>query len=100
MVEGHSRNLPVNLFHNRWTGLEEKSFKGFFSPFLALAAILLNGAKRFEQFLVDSHIRNIPMKLFQDLSIDIAEEVFKSLFLFIALTAILFHVAESFEQFW
>ena len=40
------------------------------------------------------------MKLFQNLSIDIAEEVVKSLFLFIALAAILFNVAESFEKFW
>ena len=40
------------------------------------------------------------MKLFQNLSTDLAEEVFKSLFLFIALVAILFHVAEPFEQFW
>ena len=40
------------------------------------------------------------MKLFQKLSTDLAEEVVKSLFLFIALVAILFNVAESFEQFW
>ena len=40
------------------------------------------------------------MKLFQNLSTDLAEEVVKSLFLFIALAAILFNVAESFEQFW
>ena len=40
------------------------------------------------------------MKLFQNLSTDIAEEVVKSLFLFIALAAILFNVAEFFEQFW
>ena len=40
------------------------------------------------------------MKLFQNLSTDLAEEVVKSLFLFIALVAILFNVAESFEQFW
>ena len=40
------------------------------------------------------------MKLFQNLSADLAEEVAKSLFLFIALAAILFNVAESFEQFW
>ena len=40
------------------------------------------------------------VKLFQNLSIDIAEEVIKSLFVFIALAAILFIVAESFEQFW
>ena len=40
------------------------------------------------------------MKLFQNLSFNLAEEVVKSLFLFIALGAILFNVAESFEQFW
>ena len=40
------------------------------------------------------------MKLFQNLSTDLAAEVVKSLFLFIALAAILFDVAESFEQFW
>ena len=56
--------------------------------FLALAAILFNGADWFEQFL------------FQKLSTDLAEEVFKSLFLFIAVAAILFNVAESFEQVW
>ena len=50
--------------------------------------------------LVDSHLRNIPMKLFQNLSADLAEEYVKSSFLFIALAAILFHVAESFKQFW
>ena len=49
---------------------------------------------------MDSHLRNIPVKLFQNLSTDLAEEVVKSLFLFIALVAILFNVAESFEQFW
>ena len=38
------------------------------------------------------------MKLFQNLSIDLAEQVVKSLFLFIALAAILFDVAEPFEQ--
>ena len=40
------------------------------------------------------------MTLFQKLSTVLAEEVVKSLFLFIALAAILFNVAESFEQFW
>ena len=40
------------------------------------------------------------MKLFQKLSTNLAEEVVKSLFLFIALAAILFNVVESFEQFW
>ena len=40
------------------------------------------------------------MKLFQNLSTNLAEEVVKSIFLFIALAAILFTVAESFEQFW
>ena len=50
--------------------------------------------------MVDSHVKNIPVKLLQNLSTDLAEEVVKSLFLFIALAAILFNVAESFEQFW
>ena len=49
--------------------------------------------------MVDSHLRNIPMKLFQNLSTNLAEVV-KSLFLFIGLVAILFNIAESFEQFW
>ena len=40
------------------------------------------------------------MKLFQNLSTDLAEEVVKILFLFIALAATFFNVAESFEQFW
>ena len=40
------------------------------------------------------------MKLFKNLSTDFAEEVVKNLFLFIALAAILFNVAEFFEQFW
>ena len=40
------------------------------------------------------------MKLFQKPSTDLAEEVFKSIFLFIAMAAILFNVAGSFEQFW
>ena len=39
------------------------------------------------------------MKLFQNLSTDLTEVV-KSLFLLIALAAILFNVAESLEQFW
>ena len=43
--------------------------------------------------LVDSHLRNIPVKLFQNLSTDLAEEVVKSIFLFIALAAILFNAA-------
>ena len=50
--------------------------------------------------LVDSHLRNIPVKLFQNLSTDLAEEDVKSIFLFITLAAILFNVAEFFEQFW
>ena len=40
------------------------------------------------------------MKFFQNLSTDLAAEVVKSLFLFIALAAILFNVAKFFEQFW
>ena len=40
------------------------------------------------------------MKLFQNLFTDLAEEVVKSLFLFIAMAAILINEAESFEQLW
>ena len=50
--------------------------------------------------LVDSHLRNIPVKLFQNLSTDLAEEVVKCLFLFIALVATLFNVAEPIDQYW
>ena len=50
--------------------------------------------------MVEGHLRNIPVKSFQNLSTDVAEEVVKSIFLFIALAAILFNVAEFFEQFW
>ena len=73
-------------------------FKGF--------SILTSGDHPVQQsgtvraILVDSHLRNIPVKLFQNLTTEIAEEVVKSLFLFIALLAILFNVAESFQQFW
>ena len=40
------------------------------------------------------------MKLYKNLSTDLAEEVVKKLFLFIALAAILFNIAELIEQFW
>ena len=50
--------------------------------------------------MVDSHLRNIPVKLFQNLFTNLPEEVVKSLLLFIAMAAILFNVAEFFEQFW
>ena len=49
--------------------------------------------------MVDSYLSYIPVKLFKNLSTDLAEVV-KSLFLFIALVAILFKVAEPFEKFW
>ena len=61
---------------------------------------LVQRSKKVRAIMVDSHLRNIPMKLFQNLSIDLAEEVVKILFLFIALVAISFNIAESFEQFW
>ena len=78
--------------------VKEKSFKGF--------SIFSSGGHLVQQsgtngaILVDSHLKNIPVKLFQNLSTDLAEEVVKSLFLFIALAAILFNIAEWFEQFW
>ena len=77
---------------------EEKSIEGF--------SIFSSGGHPNQRsgtvraILMDSHLRNIPVELFQNLSTDLAEEVVKSLFLFIALAAILFNVAESFEQFW
>ena len=54
------------------------------------------------QNILRNFSRELPKEpsLFQNLSTDLAEEVVKSLFLFIALVAILFDVAESFEQFW
>ena len=53
------------------------------------------------QNILKNFSRELPKEpsLFQNLSTDLAEVV-KSLFLFIALAAILFDVAESFEQFW
>ena len=74
--------------------MEEKSLEGF--------SICSSGGHLVQRsgILVDSHLRNIPVKLFQNLSTDLAEEVVKSIFLFIALAAILFNVAEFFEQFW
>ena len=40
------------------------------------------------------------MKLFQNLSTDLAKDIVKSLFLFIALAAVLINVGELFERFW
>ena len=65
--------------------------------FLALADISF-----IAQNILRNFSRELPKEpsLFQNLSTDLADEVFKSLFLFIALAAILFDVAESVEQFW
>ena len=54
------------------------------------------------QNILSNLSRELPKEpsLLQNLSTDLAAEVVKSLFLFIALAAILFDVAESFEQFW
>ena len=77
---------------------EEKSFKGFSIFSSGRHVVQQSGTVR--AILVDSHLGNIPVLLFQNLSNNLAEEVFKSLFLFIALAAILFNVAKPFEQFW
>ena len=76
---------------------EEKSLKGFsiYSP----GGHFVKQSRTVSAILVDSHLRKIPVKLFQNLSTNLAEVV-KSLYLFIALAAILFNVAESFERFW
>ena len=47
-MDSHLRNIPVSSFEIDALVKEEKSFKGFL--FLALAAILFNGAERFQQF--------------------------------------------------
>ena len=60
---------------------------------------MFNGSERFEQFGRGSP-KEHSCEIIQNLSIDLAEEVAKSIFLFIALAAILFNVAEFFEQFW
>ena len=54
------------------------------------------------QNILRNFSRELPKEpfLFKNLSTDLAEEVVKSLFLFIALAAILFDVAELLEQFW
>ena len=45
--------------------------------FLALVAILFNGAEEFEQFWykITQGVRTLPVKLFQNLSTDLAEVV-------------------------
>ena len=78
--------------------MEEKSFKGF--SIFSSGGHLVQRSRTIRAILVDSHLKNIPVKLFQNLTTDLAEEVVKNLFLFIALAAILFNEAESFEQFW
>ena len=78
--------------------MEEKSFKGF--SIFSSGGHLVQRSRTIRAILVDSHLKNIPVKLFQNLTTDLAEEVVKNLFIFIALAAILFNEAESFEQFW
>ena len=73
-------------------------FKGF--SIFSSGGHLVQWSRTVRAILVEGHLRNIPVKLFQNLSTDFAEEVVNSLFLFITLAAILFNVAESFEQFW
>ena len=68
--------------------------------FLSYGGHLIQQSGTVSAILVDSHLRNIPVKLFQNLSTSLAEEVVKCFFLFIALAAIMFNEAESFEQFW
>ena len=77
---------------------EEKSIEGF--SIFSSGGHLVQWSETVWAILVDSHLRSIPVKLFQNLSTDLGEEVVKSIFLFIALAAILFNVAESLEQFW
>ena len=48
-MKGYPRNIPVKLVQNLSDGLEGEIVKSFFL-LIALAAILLNRAERFEQF--------------------------------------------------
>ena len=70
----------------------------FFFYFFSSGAHLVQRSGTVRAILVDSHVRNIPVKLFQNLSTDLAEVV-TSLFLFIALVAILFNVAFLYNHF-
>ena len=97
MADFHLRNIPVQFFKIDALVKEEKSFEGF--SIFSSGGRLVQRSRTVRAMLVDSHLRNIPLKLFQNLFTDFAEEVVKSLFLFIALAAILFNVTESFEQF-
>ena len=98
MVEGHPRNLPVQLFQNRCTSSGRELVISF--SIFSSGGHLVQWSGTVCAILVDSHPRNIPVKLFQNLSTDLAKEVIESLFLFIALAASLFNVEELFEQFW
>ena len=49
LVDSHLRNIPVKLFQNLSTDLAEEVIKSLFL-FIALATILFNVAKSFEQF--------------------------------------------------
>ena len=98
MVDSHLKNIPYNNFKIDALVKVTKSFKGF--SIFSSGCHLVQWSETVWAILVDSHLRNIPVKLFQNLFTYLAEEVVKSLFLFIALAAILFNVAESFEQFW
>ena len=55
-----------------------------------------NGLSNFGRLSSKEH----SCEIISNLSTDLAEEVVKNIFLFIALAAILFYVAEFFEQFW
>ena len=96
-MDSHLRTFLYNYFKIDALVKDEKSFKGF--SILSSGGHLVQRSGTVSAILVDSHLRNIPVKLFQNLSTNLAE-VIKSLFLLIALAAILFNVAESFEQFW
>ena len=75
-----------------------KSFKGF--SIFSSGCQLVQWSGTVSAILVDRHLRNIPVKLFQNPSTDLAKECVKGIFLFIAMAAILFNLAEFFEQFW
>ena len=90
----------MKLFQNLSTDLAKEVVKSLFL-FIALAAILFNGAKTFEYYnfgggLAKEHLCEIISKSVHRFS----RRSHLKVLLFIALAAILFNRAERLEQFW
>ena len=95
MVEGEPKHISVKLFQNLFTGLTEV-VKYFL--FIALVAILFNGAERFQQFVRQSPKEIFLYNYFKIEALIKEEKSFKG-FSILALAAILINGAEQFEKF-